>query len=87
MFKKIASLVLAVLMIASVASVLASCGTDDGFKVGVILIGDETEGYTKAHMDGIKAREFSTLLGGFLNGLDHGNLKYSDYFIIILHGV
>lgn len=25
------------------------------FKVGVILIGDETEGYTLAHMNGIKA--------------------------------
>ncbi len=24
-------------------------------KIGVILVGDETEGYTKAHMDGIKA--------------------------------
>ena len=43
MFKKIASLVLAVLMIASVAAMFSSCGADSGFKVGVILIGDETE--------------------------------------------
>ena len=28
---------------------------DKDFKVGVILVGDETEGYSKAHMDGIKA--------------------------------
>lgn len=55
MFKKIASLVLAVLMIASLSATLASCSGDSSFKVGVILIGDETEGYTKAHMDGIKA--------------------------------
>ena len=47
---------------------LADCGTVDytasditltgdvsAVKIGVILVGDETEGYTKAHMDGIKA--------------------------------
>ncbi|MGM9652754.1 MAG: BMP family ABC transporter substrate-binding protein [Eubacteriales bacterium] len=55
MFKKIASLVLAVLMIASLSVLLGSCSGDSSFKVGVILVGDETEGYTKAHMDGIKA--------------------------------
>lgn len=55
MFKKIASLVLAVLMVASMAVMFSSCDADTGFKVGVILVGDETEGYTKAHMDGIKA--------------------------------
>ncbi len=57
MFKKIASVVLAALMLFTVATVFASCssGSADGLKVGVILIGDETEGYTKAHMDGIKA--------------------------------
>jgi len=55
MFKKVASLVLAVLMIASVMAMFSSCGADAGFKVGVILVGDDTEGYTKSHMDGIKA--------------------------------
>lgn len=55
MFKKIASLVLAVLMVASMAVMFSSCDAGSGFKVGVILVGDETEGYTKAHMDGIKA--------------------------------
>jgi basic membrane protein A len=55
MFKKIASVVLAVLMLAGVCTILASCGTTGSdLKVGVILVGDETEGYTKAHMDGIK---------------------------------
>ncbi|MFA6624711.1 MAG: BMP family ABC transporter substrate-binding protein [Bacilli bacterium] len=38
---------------------LASCGESSSasadLKVGVILVGDETEGYTKAHMDGIEA--------------------------------
>jgi len=55
MFKKIASLVLAVLMVASLAAMLGSCEDTSGFKVGVILVGDDTEGYTKSHMDGIKA--------------------------------
>lgn len=55
MFRKITSLILAALLLFSVAAVFSSCGTDESFKVGVILVGDETEGYTKAHMDGIKA--------------------------------
>lgn len=30
------------------------CGsTDEKLKIGIILVGDETEGYSKAHMDGI----------------------------------
>lgn len=33
----------------------AVTGDASAIKIGVILIGDETEGYTKAHMDGIKA--------------------------------
>ena len=28
--------------------------TEDGPKIGVILVGDENEGYTYAHMEGIK---------------------------------
>ncbi len=35
---------------------LTSCGDqNEDFKVGIILVGDETEGYTLAHMDGLKA--------------------------------
>ena len=30
-------------------------GDPTAVKIGIILVGDETEGYTKAHMDGIKA--------------------------------
>ena len=30
-------------------------GDPSAVKIGIILVGDETEGYTKAHMDGIKA--------------------------------
>ena len=49
--------------IAVACGMLASCllavpamaDADPDFKVGVILVGDETEGYTKAHMDGISA--------------------------------
>ena len=33
----------------------AASSDSSGVKIGVILVGDETEGYTKAHMDGIKA--------------------------------
>lgn len=57
MSKRILSAVLAVIMLCGIL-VLASCGDKEGdsdFKVGVILIGDAGEGYTKAHMDGIKA--------------------------------
>ena len=56
MFKKIAALVLAAMMLLSVAACFTSCagGASADLKIGVILIGDETEGYTKAHMDGIK---------------------------------
>ncbi|MGN1148813.1 MAG: BMP family ABC transporter substrate-binding protein [Lachnospiraceae bacterium] len=59
--KKLLSLVLACMM----ALMLVACGdseangTADGaaasIKIGVILVGDETEGYTAAHMEGIKA--------------------------------
>ncbi len=56
MFKKIAAVVLAVLMMVSITGMLTGCsgGASADFKVGVILVGDETEGYSKAHMDGIK---------------------------------
>lgn len=32
------------------------------------------------HMDGIEAQEFSTLLGRFLGGLDHGEMNAAEYF-------
>ena len=61
MFKKITSLVLALVVTAGAAMSLTSCGSKEtdskagsDVKIGVILIGDEAEGYTKAHMDGIK---------------------------------
>lgn len=59
MFKKIASLILAAAMTATMCASLTSCdGTDNGgedkLKMGFILVGDETEGYTAAHIDGIK---------------------------------
>lgn len=86
--KRILSMLLVCVMLASVVLFCASCKKDDAegatfygddetkelaeagvqaltppavtgdpsaLKVGVILIGDETEGYTKAHMDGITA--------------------------------
>ena len=55
MFKRIAAVVMAVIMTLTVAAVFTSCSGDaSGLKIGVILVGDETEGYTKALMDGIK---------------------------------
>ena len=67
MFKKILSTVLVVAMLASLCVAFASCGGGSEssesqsqgaiseLTVGVILIGNEGEGYTKAHMDGIEA--------------------------------
>lgn len=63
MFKKIMSFVLALSITACAAVSLSSCGNNEteqtgnesDVKIGVILVGDEAEGYTKAHMDGIKA--------------------------------
>ncbi len=54
--KKIISILLVLALAIVPCASLTACGdkTDD-FKVGVILVGDETEGYTKAHMDGINA--------------------------------
>lgn len=54
--KKLLSIILAVLMLATVGMACVSCGetVDSDFKVGVILIGDENEGYTYAHIHGIQ---------------------------------
>lgn len=53
--KKLLALLLALVMVLS----LAACGSKEEaekpFKVGVILVGDENEGYTYAHISGIKA--------------------------------
>ena len=43
------------LMLAAVLMLAACVALADYLKVGVILVGDETEGYTLAHMNGIKA--------------------------------
>ena len=43
------------LMLAAVLMLAACVALADDLKVGVILVGDETEGYTLAHMNGIKA--------------------------------
>ena len=55
MFKKIAALVMAIALVCTMASLFSSCGANADFKIGVILIGDETEGYSLAHINGIKA--------------------------------
>ena len=47
--KKLIALVLAAVLCLAACAALAA-----DFKVGIILIGDETEGYTLAHMNGIK---------------------------------
>ena len=54
--KKVLSLVLVLTMAVSMMFV-TGCGKKSdskGFKVGCIMVGDEKETYTKAHMDGIK---------------------------------
>lgn len=52
--KKVLSLVLALILAIGCLSMTA-CNENKTPKVGFILVGDETEGYTKAHMDGIEA--------------------------------
>ena len=57
MKKKILALVLVLALVVSVAVGLAACNdqNDDGsYKVGIILIGDEKEGYSEAHINGIE---------------------------------
>lgn len=43
------------LLLAALLCMMACAALADDLKVGVILVGDETEGYTLAHMNGIKA--------------------------------
>ncbi len=52
--KKALALVLAVILSLSCFVGLTACKNNEP-KIGIIYIGDETEGYTKAHMDGIYA--------------------------------
>ncbi|MBQ3862089.1 MAG: BMP family ABC transporter substrate-binding protein [Clostridia bacterium] len=56
MFKKIAALAMAVLMLLGMTAILSSCsgGNAGSITIGCIMVGDETEGYTLAHMNGIK---------------------------------
>ena len=53
--------VIAILLMLTMVFSFAACGGDDAdnagsdLKIGVILVGDENEGYTYAHMEGIEA--------------------------------
>ena len=55
--KKIISEALALIMVLGMAVSFSGCGSDkdsSDIKIGAILIGDENEGYTYAHIEGIK---------------------------------
>ncbi|MBQ8577496.1 MAG: BMP family ABC transporter substrate-binding protein [Clostridia bacterium] len=56
--KKLLSLILAAAMLVTLGLACVSCGSSDSvsgdFKVGAILIGDDNEGYTYAHILGLK---------------------------------
>lgn len=57
MFKKVLSVLLTAAMLISGTVMLASC-SDEGdadLKVGAIMVGDDSEGYTLAHKNGINA--------------------------------
>lgn len=57
MFKKVLSVLLTAAMLISGSVMLASCSDDDNadLKVGAIMVGDDSEGYTLAHKNGINA--------------------------------
>ncbi|MBR4434825.1 MAG: BMP family ABC transporter substrate-binding protein [Clostridia bacterium] len=67
--KKLLALILALVMVLSVASMACSKEKTSGIKVGVILVGDENEGYTRAHMDGVEAARKA-------NGLSEDQIIY-----------
>ena len=56
--KKIISVALALVMVLGMAVSFSGCGGSDSgssdIKIGAIMLGDENEGYTYAHIDGIK---------------------------------
>lgn len=54
--KKFVSLLLAAMMVVSMVafSTVVYADANPDFKMGVILVGDETEGYSAAHIEGIK---------------------------------
>ncbi|MBQ7923118.1 MAG: BMP family ABC transporter substrate-binding protein [Clostridia bacterium] len=54
MFKKLVSLILAAVLVCTTAVLFSGCDSASDFRIGVILIGDETEGYSAAHIQGIK---------------------------------
>ena len=54
MFKKILSLVLVVALTLAVGLTLASCNTEDEFKLGVILLHDEASTYDKNFIEGVE---------------------------------
>ena len=52
--KKIISVALALIMVLGMAVSFSGCGSDkdsSDIKIGAILIGDENEGYTYAHIE------------------------------------
>ncbi|MBQ9106783.1 MAG: BMP family ABC transporter substrate-binding protein [Clostridia bacterium] len=60
--KKLLAILMALTLVVCLCACSSDSSTDNGggtakadFKVGVITIGDDTEGYTKAHKDGIRA--------------------------------
>ena len=54
MFKKLVSLILTVAMVCTAAVLFTGCDSASDFRIGVILIGDNTEGYSAAHIQGIE---------------------------------
>ena len=53
--KKLISLLLAMLMMFSLAACGGNSGDSDGLKIGMICVHDTNSGYDVAHIDGLKA--------------------------------
>ena len=52
--KKVIALLMVLAMVFAIAACSAKPAANKDFKVGVVLVGDENEGYTYSHIEGIK---------------------------------
>lgn len=90
MFKRILSLCLAVLMIAGICVGFAGCKSNDDFKIGVILLHDESSTYDKNFINGINDAKKSLGLKDsqviIKKGIPEGNECYEAAAELVAEG-